>query len=225
MDYCPGQDQQALVLLSGGIDSYVCLLQAQAMGYYCEGVHFDYGQKNSKELTIVKKVADLCKISVRVCKVPMFSTGYLTNEETEYVRGTGFLPGRNSVFLLHAALLANQLDMQHVFIAVHKTPYKGYPDASEEFIQAMQQVVDISLGNHKNLVRLQAPFTGIYKSQVIALGLRLGADLKITSSCLKPSVVGDDCGFCDGCITRNAGFMALGQGDPTVYTRKPDLTP
>lgn len=222
-EFCPGTQQKGLVLLSGGIDSYVCLKYAQACGYQCEAIYFDYGQKNFKELSIVARICEREDTPLNSIKISNPVQNYLTDDTKieEYVDEVAFLPGRNALFLLNAGLYAYSREIQHVFIAINKVPYTTlqFSDTTQDFINKFQTLLDISL-NMPGYVKIHAPFVEMYKSQIVRLGAELRVPLEITSSCYKPTVSYSDCGRCGGCLTRKQAFSVLGLTDPTEYASK-----
>lgn len=219
MAFCPGTEQVALVLLSGGIDSYVSLRLAKAQGYRCVGIHFNYGQKTSKEASIVEEICKLEEVALIKKELPTIEGGFLTNDEAQYTAASCFLPGRNTVLLVQAAQFAYANAIGHLFFSVHKIAYEGmqFPDTTQQYVVKMQSLLDEGMFDPGRSVTIHAPLAALYKSQVIGLGRRLGAALEITSSCYKPTVSNVDCGVCGGCGLRKSGFSALGIADPTVY--------
>jgi len=232
--------KQVLVLLSGGLDSAV--LATYLTKVYQKGdivaVTFDYGQKNAAEIDYAIRQCRFLGISDhRLIEITPIFDGYesksaLLTPKVPIPHGLPqfrdgipetYVPGRNLVFLSSAITMALALEIPHIYVAFisandsTNSNFRGYPDAGIEFLGLMQEVV-FSLGS----VILQAPFADFTKTQVVRLGLDLGAPFHLSLSCFDPHhVVRTDealaCGNCDACTARLAAFDSVGAPDPAPY--------
>lgn len=208
------QLKKALVVYSGGLDSYVALLVSIKSGFDVEAIIFDYEQPCRKELELASKVCKELNIHLTVIKL----TDILLNIEEPL----GLVPGRNSLFLQYSAMVAINRDCFYVIVGFQKASYHPYPDTTMNFIQDLEKLINTYSGTIQ-MVEFYAPLLKLSKSQVIHLGTALGADFTKTTTCAKPAISGRDCGDCSGCRSRNAGFLSAGIVDPTDYEKKPIL--
>lgn len=202
----------ALVVLSGGLDSYVALLFALKSGYKCRSVTFDYGQRNSVEVGQARIISDKYGVENEVVKIQ----GIISNDEVD------FIPCRNVLFVQQAAMVAYRLNCKTLILGFQRAHYIPYPDTTERFVYKMQELIDITSGRMR-IAELSAPLIALSKRQVIQLGTAFGAEFKLSTSCGERPVSGRDCGKCGGCQSRNAGFLSAGLVDPTDYAEKPKL--
>lgn len=238
-------EKDALVLVSGGLDSLVLLsyLTKVYPRNRIMALTYDYGQKNVAEIRAAEDQTHFFGISDHIVADasslfdPFRSNSALLTPRVEIPKGlTPFLdglpatyvPGRNLVFLAGAvsfALSENIPNIYVAFIAAHSPnpEFRGYPDAGIEFLQSLQETVFLLGG-----VLLHAPFADFDKTQVTRLGLELGAPFDMSLSCFDP-VIDDDhpeafpraCGQCDACAARLAAFEAIGTPDHAPYVALP----
>ncbi len=222
--------ENAVVLVSGGLDSATVLAMAQAEGYQCHTLSFDYGQRHSAELSAAERVArDLGAASHKVVRLDLGSIGgsALTDsnidvpeQETDGIPVT-YVPARNTVFLSIALGWAEVLEASAIFIGVNAVDYSGYPDCRPEYIAAFQVLANLATraGVEGKSLQIRTPLIDLSKSDIIRAGLALGVDYSKTVSCYQASDDGLACGRCDSCRLRKRGFMDLGIQDPTRYQR------
>jgi len=225
--------EKAVVLLSGGLDSTTCLAVAKQKGYECYGLSFDYGQRHRAELKAAESTAQ--RIGVRDYKVmPInlraFGGSALTDDniqvpeaEQSYEAEGGipvtYVPARNTIFLAIALGWAEVLDAQHIFIGVNAVDYSGYPDCRPEFIGAFQTMANLATkaGIEGHGPVFHTPLIDLSKGEIIKLGLDLGVDYSLTTSCYQADDEGRACGLCDSCRLRRRGFEEADVADPTRY--------
>jgi 7-cyano-7-deazaguanine synthase len=225
--------EKAVVLLSGGLDSTTCLAVAKQKGYECYGLSFDYGQRHRAELKAAESTAQ--RIGVRDYKVmPInlraFGGSALTDdsiqvpetEDSNEAEGgipVTYVPARNTIFLAIALGWAEVLDAQHIFIGVNAVDYSGYPDCRPEFISAFQIMASLATkaGIEGHGPVFHTPLIDLSKGDIIKLGLDLGVDYSLTTSCYQSDEEGRACGLCDSCRLRRRGFEEAGVADPTRY--------
>ncbi len=220
--------QNAVILLSGGLDSATALALARKQGYACHALSVDYGQRHHAELAAAQRVAQaLGAVEQRVISVDLtgFGGSALTDariavpeQETTGIPLT-YVPARNTIMLSLALAWAEVLQARDIFIGVNAVDYSGYPDCRPEYITAFERMANLATraaveGNH---LTLHAPLLRLSKADIIKLGVRLGVDYSQTVSCYQADKDGRACGMCDSCRLRRAGFEAAGMADPTRY--------
>lgn len=224
-------DQPAVVLLSGGLDSATVLAMARAQGYACHTLSFDYGQRHRAELAAAERVArSLGAVSHRVVRIDLGTIGgsALTDESlsvpTEGVGGAipiTYVPARNMTFLSFAVGLAEVLGARDIFIGVNAVDYSGYPDCRPEFIKAFEQAANLGTkaGVEGRPFKIHTPLIDMTKAEIIRTGMALGVDYALTVSCYQADEQGRACGVCDSCRLRRKGFEMAGVLDPTPYAK------
>ena len=218
----------AVVLLSGGLDSATALAIASAAGYEVHTMSFAYGQRHASELVAARRVADRAGVAEhRVVDIDLraFGASALTDDAiavpetvTEGIPVT-YVPARNTVFLSYALAWAEVLQAGAIYIGVNAVDYSGYPDCRPEYIAAFQSLATLAT---KAAVEgagpvIEAPLINLTKAEIIHRGINLGVDYGLTVSCYQADDQGTACGVCDSCRIRRAGFEAAGVGDPTRY--------
>ncbi|MFN3166921.1 MAG: 7-cyano-7-deazaguanine synthase QueC [Phycisphaeraceae bacterium] len=226
------EQPNAVVLLSGGLDSATTLAIARDRGFACHAISFDYGQKQRVELTAAADLAEhLGAASHRVVRVDIgaFGGSALTDAALQVPKDRSdddiahgipvtYVPARNTVFLSYALGLAEVLGAHDIFIGVNAVDYSGYPDCRPAFIQAFQQLANLATkaGVEGNTITVHAPLIELTKKQIIERGLALGADYARTHTCYDPTPEGKPCEHCDACQLRIAAFRELGMTDPAL---------
>tara|TARA_R110000850_G_scaffold100012_1_gene207058 strand:- start:30194 stop:30898 length:705 start_codon:yes stop_codon:yes gene_type:complete len=222
------QSRKAVVLLSGGLDSATVLAMAQAEGFLCHTVSFDYGQRHRAELDAAAKLARQSAVAEhKVITLGLGGMGgsALTDESLAVPESpqagipVTYVPARNTVFLALALGWAEVLDARDIFIGVNAVDYSGYPDCRPAFIEAFERMANLATraGVEGEGFRIRAPLQDMSKAQIIEAGQRLGLDYSLTVSCYQADSQGRACGRCDSCRLRTAGFAAAGVVDPTLY--------
>ena len=222
------RQKQAVVLLSGGLDSATCLAIAKNAGYTCYGLSFDYGQRHRAELTAAARLADAAGLAgCKVIPVDMRGIGgsALTDDSIAVPEAASegipvtYVPARNTVFLSYALGWAEVLDADAIFIGVNALDYSGYPDCRPAFIEAFQTLANLATkrGVEGDVIRIETPLIDLTKAEIIARGTALGVDYSATVSCYQADAAGKACGRCDSCRLRKKGFADAGVLDPTHY--------
>lgn len=226
-------NKKAVVLLSGGLDSSTILAYAIDKGFDIYAISFFYGQRHKFELEASKKVAQhfgvkdhkTAHIDLRV-----FGGSALT-AEIEVPKGRTeaemdgeipitYVPARNTIFLSFALAYAEVIGSDDIFIGVNAVDYSGYPDCRPEYIEAYEKMANLATKSgveSETRLTIHTPLIDLKKSEIIQMGLKLGVDYSITSTCYDPNEAGLPCGICDSCVLRLKGFTALGIEDPAEY--------
>lgn len=224
---------KALVLFSGGLDSTTCL--ALAIEKYGAdevlALSVSYGQKHTKEIEAAKAIAkhygvklqtlDLAEIFADSdCSLLKGSSQEVPKEsyaeQLDAADGkpvSTYVPFRNGLFLSSAASIALSHGCEVIYYGAHADDAAGsaYPDCSQEFNDAINSAIYLGSGGQ---LRVEAPFVGKTKADVVAEGLRLNAPYALTWSCYEGGE--KPCGLCGTCRDRAAAFAANGVNDPAL---------
>ena len=226
----------AVVLLSGGLDSATTLAIAQDQGFAAFAISFRYGQRHAAEISSAEAIAERMKVREHLVldiDLSRFGGSALTADlpvpKHDSVQEIGqgipatYVPARNTVFLALALSWAEVLQVGDLFIGVNALDYSGYPDCRPAFIEAFQAMANLAtkgaVEGHLP-VAIHAPLIALSKSQIIAQGLALGVDYGLTTSCYDPPSTELACGRCDACLLRLRGFAENGIDDPIQYSEQ-----
>jgi 7-cyano-7-deazaguanine synthase len=224
----------AIVLLSGGLDSATCLALARAAGFRCHALSFSYGQRHAVELDAARRVASaLGAVSHRIVEIDLraFGASALTADipvpkhaDVAEVGISGipitYVPARNTIFLSFALAWAEVLGASDIFIGVNALDYSGYPDCRPDYIAAFEHMANLATKaavEGRMRVTIHTPLITLTKADIIRRGAALGVDYSLTTSCYDPSPAGEACGACDSCLLRRKGFAEAGIADPVPY--------
>jgi 7-cyano-7-deazaguanine synthase len=219
---------RAVVLLSGGLDSYTTAAVARRDGFDLFALSFRYGQRHAVELEAASRIADSLGVARHlVLDLDLSAIGgsALTAPDIEVPRGrpldatdipSTYVPARNTIFLSVALGWAEVLDSTDIFIGVNAVDYSGYPDCRPEFIRAFETLARLATraGVEGHPFRVHTPLSALAKAEIVRLGTDLGLDYSLTVSCYAPSPEGTPCGQCDSCRIRAEGFAVAGLADP-----------
>jgi 7-cyano-7-deazaguanine synthase len=219
----------AVVLLSGGLDSYTAAAMARAEGFRLHALTVAYGQRHAREIEAARAVARALGVARHVeiaVDLSTFGGSSLTSDlpvpkdrpiDPAEIPST-YVPARNTVFLSLALGWAEVLDARDIVIGVNALDYSGYPDCRPEFIAAFEQLATLATakGVGGARFRIHTPLIALTKAQIVQRGLALGLDYGLTHSCYDPLPSGAPCGRCDSCVLRAAGFAQAGVTDPLV---------
>jgi 7-cyano-7-deazaguanine synthase len=219
----------AVVLLSGGLDSYTAAALARAEGFRLNALTILYGQRHAKEVDAARAVATWLGVDRHVeitVGLGAFGGSSLTTDapvpkdrpiDPTEIPST-YVPARNTVFLALALGWAEALGAHDIFIGVNALDYSGYPDCRPEYIAAFEQLASLATarGVHGERFRIHAPLQMMTKRDIITRGAALGLDYGLTHSCYDPDPAGRPCGRCDSCVLRANGFAEAGLEDPAL---------
>lgn len=215
--------KKAVVLFSGGQDSTTCLAQAlHDFPGQVVAVCFDFGQRHRVEIEQAQKIAALANVPLHVMDLTFLGSLHknaLTSTEVEIIHEEGtlpstFVPGRNLVFLVFAAIYAYDKGIRTLYTGVCETDYSGYPDCRHEFIQSAQKSISLALDEP---FEIRTPLMWISKADTVKLMQTLGhldwyAHTHTCYEGARPA-----CGKCPACILRLRGFAEAGVPDPLAY--------
>lgn len=235
----------AVVLLSGGLDSVTCLYWAKARFAKVTAISFRYGQRHSSELQTAIANAKRAGVDHRIIEIDLAQLGgsSLTDHQMAVPTATTdmtdvlntsesveqstsditipntYVPARNTIFLSYALAVAEVTRSNHIVIGVSSVDYSGYPDCRPEYINAFTVMANLAtksgVTGHK--LNIETPLQKLSKAETILLGLSLGVDYQQTVSCYQADESGRACGQCDSCYLRKQGFAQAGVSDPTRY--------
>ena len=227
------QNQAAVVLLSGGLDSAVTLATARSQGYACHALTVRYGQRHEAELEAARRVAralaairhvevsvDLRAIGGSALTADIEVPKDRPHEAIAQGIPVTYVPARNTVFLSLALAYAEAVGLFDIFVGVNALDYSGYPDCRPEFLRRFELLAQVATRagvEGQGTFRIHAPLLYLSKAGIVREGLRLGVDFSLTHSCYDPLPGGLACGRCDSCQLRLKGFAEAGVPDPIRY--------
>lgn len=222
--------RRAVVLLSGGLDSYTAAAIAKRDGFLLNALSINYGQRHVRELAASRAVAaalgverhlelalDLSPIGGSSLTSPAIAVPKDVAIDPAVIPNT-YVPARNTIFLSMALGWAEVLGAVDIVIGVNALDYSGYPDCRPEFIHAFEHLARLATraGVEGRPLTIHTPLINLSKADIIRLGLSLGLDYGLTHSCYDPRPSGGPCGHCDSCRLRAAGFADASAADPLM---------
>jgi len=219
----------AVVLLSGGLDSYTAAAMIHAQGFTLHALSVRYGQRHAVEMAAARAVAKWLGV-VRHVEIDVdlsaFGGSSLTGDipvpkdrdiDHAAIPST-YVPARNTVFLSIALGWAEVLGARDLVIGVNARDYSGYPDCRPEFIEAFERLASLATAAGVNgaSFKVHTPLIQMTKAEIIKTGLGLGLDYGLTHSCYDPTPEGRPCRRCDSCVLRARGFAEAGAVDPVL---------
>jgi 7-cyano-7-deazaguanine synthase len=221
--------ENAVCLLSGGLDSTTCLALARRDGYACYALSFDYGQRHRIELEAAARIAaefGVARHLVTRISLEAFGGSALTDDiAVPKARSTGemsrgipitYVPARNTIFLSFALAWAEVLESADIFIGVNARDYSGYPDCRPEYIEAYERMANLATKagvEGRTRVKIHTPLLRLTKAGIVKLARELSVPFGLTRSCYDPGPDGQPCGECDSCLLRRKGFEEAGIED------------
>ncbi|MBV8977660.1 MAG: 7-cyano-7-deazaguanine synthase QueC [Alphaproteobacteria bacterium] len=225
--------RQAVILLSGGLDSATALAIAQSEGFAVSALSLSYGQRHAIELEAARRIARsraVARHAVVDVDLAQFGGSALTAaidvpkdrvpaEMVSEIPAT-YVPARNTVFLSLALAFAETIGAFDIFIGANALDYSGYPDCRPEYLDAFEAMANLATkagveGTQR--WRIHAPLLHMTKAEIIRRGTELGVEFASTHSCYDPDPAGKACGACDSCLLRLKGFAEAGLRDPATY--------
>ena len=220
---------EAVVLLSGGLDSATSLAIAKSEGFECYALTFDYGQCHRLEIEVARKVATALGVERHVIveiDLAVFGNSAITGNmdvpknRSEHDINSGipvtYVPARNTIFLSFALAYAETIGAEDTFIGVNAVDYSGYPDCRDEFIKSLENTLNLAMEYE---FKIHAPLMWLNKAESVKIMKRLGGLklLKYTQTCYEGRKRA--CGVCPACKLRLKGFKEAGEEDPVEYEK------
>jgi 7-cyano-7-deazaguanine synthase len=221
--------KDAVVLLSGGLDSYTAAAIVKAAGFDLYALTVQYGQRHAHEIEAARRVARslgvMRHLELSIDLRGIGGSSLTSNEAVPRDRDVSlreipstYVPARNTIFLSLALGWAEVIGALDIVIGVNALDYSGYPDCRPEFVSAFESLAALGTkaGVEGARFHVHAPLVAMTKADIIRRGLALGLDYGLTSSCYDPVGGGRPCGHCDSCLLRARGFAETGVSDPLV---------
>lgn len=220
------ENNRAIVLLSGGMDSLVTAAIACLENEEVHFLHANYGQRTeAKELWCFHRLCEHYNpASAKVVDLSWLSEiggSALTDSNLQIKNHSGkpevpntYVPFRNANLLCTAISWAEVLRASRIYIGAVEEDSSGYPDCRETFFQAMQILIETGT---KNLfpIQIRTPVIHMSKAEIVQRGTELGAPFQFSWSCYKSEDIA--CGVCDSCHLRLKAFSKAGYTDPVKY--------
>src|ERR1700757_3645873 len=216
---------RAVVLLSGGMDSCVCAALA-ARDHDAAALHVSYGQRTEERerqsfLAICQRLKIHDRLMIRNEAFRLIGGSALTDDSIDVPDAetighdipVTYVPFRNAHFLAVAVSWAEVLGAAKVYIGAVEPDSSGYPDCRPAYYKAFNDVV--RTGTKEGTIQIVTPLIAMRKTQIVSLGLELGAPFDLTWSCY--SREDRACGVCDSCVLRLRAFQEAGGRDPISY--------
>lgn len=230
------QQKNAVVLLSGGLDSTTVLSIAERDGFAVNALSFSYGQRHAAEVDAARRIAEAAGVARHeIARIDLrtFGGSALTADiDVPRNRDIGadhvndipvtYVPARNTIFLAYALGFAEVTGSSDIYIGVNALDYSGYPDCRPEYIRAFEEMANLATKaavQDGNRINIRTPLIDLTKAEIIRLGASLGVDYSMTTSCYDPTEAGEACGECDACQLRLKGFAEAGLTDPIRYAQ------
>jgi 7-cyano-7-deazaguanine synthase len=220
---------RAVVLLSGGLDSYTAAAIVKARRFTLFALTIHYGQRHAREIDAARAVARALgierhlelEVDLRAIGGSSLTTDAAVPRDRNLEAGdipSTYVPARNTIFLSLALGWAEVLGARDIVIGVNALDYSGYPDCRSEFIHAFERLADVATraGVEGERFHVHTPLLTLGKADIIRRGVELGLDYGLTHSCYDPSPAGRPCGTCDSCVLRAKGFREAGIPDPAL---------
>lgn len=215
--------QKAVVIFSGGMDSFTVLNKVFREGFKVYALSFDYGQRHKKELNYAAKACESLGIHHKIVDISainqLIGGSSLTSDidvpeghyEQESMKST-VVPNRNMILLSMAIGYAVSLDAKQVFYGAHSGDHAIYPDCRPEFVMKMNEVSKIA--NYEP-VKIECPYLDVSKTAILTDGLSMGLDYSLTWTCYNGRE--QACGKCGACQERLEAFTQNNALDPLAY--------
>lgn len=219
----------AVVLLSGGLDSYTAAAMIKAEGFSLHALTIHYGQRHAREVEAARNVAAALSVEKHIelnLDLRAIGGSSLTSEApvpqdrdlNEPGIPSTYVPARNTIFLALALGWSEVVGARDIVMGVNALDYSGYPDCRPEFVREFEKLAEVATkaGVEGARFRIHTPLINLTKAQIIARGFALGLDYALTHSCYDPLPGGAPCGRCDSCALRAKGFAEVGRPDPLL---------
>jgi 7-cyano-7-deazaguanine synthase len=218
---------RAVVLLSGGLDSYTAAAIAKAQRFMLFALTIHYGQRHAREVEAARAVARALgierhlelEVDLRAIGGSSLTSDAAVPRDRDLEAGdipSTYVPARNTIFLSLALGWAEVLGARDIVIGVNALDYSGYPDCRPEYIEAYERMANLATAagvEGRTQLKIHAPLLQLSKAGIVRLARDLGLDFSMTHSCYDPDAAGRPCGECDSCLLRRKGFEEAGVED------------
>ncbi|MGB8952663.1 MAG: 7-cyano-7-deazaguanine synthase QueC [Candidatus Aminicenantales bacterium] len=223
----------SLVLFSGGIDSTTALYWALAKSKKVQALTFDYGQRHRTEIIMARRLTRMLGVPHFLLKVNLRQIGgsSLTDQNLplpQYKKlpsllrqlPSTYVPFRNGIFLALAAAWAEVNHIPEIICGFNVIDSPDYPDTREKFVQAMEKAIRLGTPSppRGKKINILAPFVKMKKSEIIQLGISLGANYSYSLSCYAGHEI--PCQKCSACLLRRRAWKEAGREDPLILRLK-----
>ncbi len=222
-------NKKAVVLMSGGLDSSTTAALAIQDGYEVIALSFRYGQRHEKELIAAEKIAKLLGITEHYLidiNIGQWGGSSLTDLSVNVPQNgiqsnlipSTYVPGRNTVFIAIALSLAEAKNAEAIYLGINAVDYSGYPDCRPEYLQAYQNLANLSskVGIEGKAPQLIAPLVHDSKVEIVKKAIALKIPIEETWSCYQGGE--KPCGLCDSCRIRDRALIDAGY--PNLVSQK-----
>lgn len=218
------ESNAAVVIYSGGMDSFTVLHRALREGRRVHALSFDYGQRHARELETARRVCQALDIPHQVVDIRaihgLIDNSALTDASRSVPEGdyaednlaATLVPNRNMILLSLAIAKAVNIGAGRVDYGAHGGDHVLYPDCRPAFVDAMNAVAGIA---NFEAVDIHTPYLRASKAEILADGLAMGLDYADTWTCYRGEALA--CGRCGSCLERLAAFAANQATDPLAY--------
>ena len=215
--------KKAISVFSGGLDCTVatCVYDNH---YEIHAITFNYGQKAfAQELKASRKICEEMGWTHEVIDLPWLSD--ISNsslntddnipevseddlddlDKSSETASNVWVPARNTVFTSIALSYAESIGAEIIIVGWNNEEGLTFPDNSEEFLNEFNELIKVG---SPDKIRIEAPAINLNKEELVELGVKVGAPMKLSYSCYK----GEDepCGVCESCVRRNRAFKKVG---------------
>ena len=215
--------KKAISVFSGGLDCTVatCVYDND---YEIHAITFNYGQKAfAQELKASKKICEKMGWTHEVIDLPWLSD--ISNsslntddnipevseddlddlDKSSETASNVWVPARNTVFTSIALSYAESIGAEIIIVGWNNEEGLTFPDNSQEFLNEFNELIKVG---SPDKIRIEAPAINLNKEELVELGVKVGAPMKLSYSCYK----GEDepCGVCESCVRRNRAFKKVG---------------
>jgi 7-cyano-7-deazaguanine synthase len=212
--------EKSVVVLSGGPDSTTVAYWAKNQGFEVYAISYEYGQIGKKEVTCAVTIAKSLGIPITTINLDSLKAIYtgVTSLCDERIQMTSnfsqpiIVPFRNAIFLSIAVAYAASVGANKIFYGAQESDEANYPDCRRAFYKAFEKTAQLGTDS---AITVEAPFSGLQKSEVIKLGAKLGVPYQLTWSCYLNGE--KHCGQCESCLNRKNAFKDAGIPDPVPY--------
>lgn len=217
-------NQKAVVLLSGGLDSAVCLWKAKEAGWILYTITYNFHLRHSKEIQAAEKLAEKANaVEHRTVDLPFLKeikdseidSSHPLHKILDKV-SSAYIPMRNTAFYAIASSWAESLGAKYVVGGHIASDHASFPDSTPEYFQLFNRLLKTgSWTGRVQPIRVVTPLSGLTKADVVREAVRLKVPLELTWSCYERGEKA--CGRCPACVSRLKAFQSAGVKDPVEY--------